>query len=262
MMKQYLDIPFSETEKRQLLLDIYLPDDIARPQLIIWIHGGAWLKGDKQPALPLKLLEHGFALACITYRFSHEALFPAQLVDCVTALNFLKEKSGEYGYSSEKVGLIGSSSGGHLAALMGTTSNQNIPENFIAKAFQVDAVVDMFGPVDFLSMLGQGMKFDAGSPKSPESRLLGAPIESVPDLVKSASPITYISELTPPFLIIHGTNDSWVPINQSELLYSALKTANKQVELIKIAGVNHEDKIFYADENIAQIADFFKSSLE
>ncbi len=183
---------------------------------MIWIHGGGWQNGNKGGGPALALLEQGFAVATINYRLSGDAIFPAQIHDCKAAVRHLRGKAKEYGIDPERFGVWGSSAGGHLVALVGTSGDVKELEGevgeFTSVSSRVQAVCDWFGPTDFLKMGGR--HDDAGSP---ESKLIGGPIQDNKELVAKANPITYVSADDPAFLIQHGDKDPAVPYNQSEL---------------------------------------------
>jgi acetyl esterase/lipase len=196
-------------------LDLYAPKKAKDVPLIVWIHGGAFLFGSKEgfpvEPVPLHFLLEGYAVASINYRLSPEAVFPAQLEDCKAAIRWLRAHAGEFGIDPNRIGVWGASAGGNLAALVGTTGEVrdfDVGEN-LGYSSRVQAVCDFFGPTDFLQMdahrLPGGQIHDA--PDSPESKLIGGPIQDNPDKVRRVNPITYVTKSAPPFLIVHGTLD-------------------------------------------------------
>jgi acetyl esterase/lipase len=260
-VKVVADLEFASPKGRPLLLDLYLPMGAAKPlPVIVWLHGGGWRIGDRKlgPDFRVRFAERGYAMASIEYRLSGEALFPAQIHDVKAAIRWLRSSANEFGLDSGKIGLWGSSAGGHLAALAGTTG-EGIHEDLGLEcadfSSDVQAVVDGYGPTDFLQMDAYSHKEIAVSSdpesdilqptlqhedkNSPESQLLGAPILSVPHLVKKANPITYIKKGLPPFLIMHGLSDTAVAPHQSELLYQALIAKGNEATLCLIEGLGH-----------------------
>ena len=225
-------------------LDLYLPRDGKNWPLVVWIHGGAWRGGDKERPPALRLLRSGYAVASINYRLSQHATFPAQLEDCKAAIRWLRAHADQYGYNADRIGVWGASAGGHLVALLGTTSDVkefDIGENG-NESSAVQAVVDFFGPTDFLKInaqAGAGSRLDHDAADSPESRLIGGPVLDNPEKAKRANPITYISADDPPFLIMHGEEDNTVPIGQSELLVTALEKAGVESALHRIPNAGH-----------------------
>ena len=209
--------PTSAAEK----LDIYLPSTGSAPYpVIISVHGGAFLMGDKadgQLTPMLAGLERGYAVVSVNYRLSGEAKFPAAVNDVKAAIRFLRANASKYGLDPQKFAVWGGSAGGNLAAMAGTSAGvDSLSDPSLGNASQSDAVqavVDWFGPIDFATMDSQLETSGAGpanhgAADSPESQYLGAPLASVPEEVKAADPATYISPDDPPFLIEHGTADA------------------------------------------------------
>jgi acetyl esterase/lipase len=243
-------------------LDLYAPKKAKNVPLIVWIHGGAFFFGSKEgfpvEPVPLHLLLEGYAVASINYRLSPEAVFPAQLEDCKAAIRWLRAHSDEIGIDPNRIGVWGASAGGNLAALVGTTGgirDFDVGEN-LDYSSRVQAVCDFYGPTDFLRMdthrLPDGQTHNA--PDSPESKLVGGPIQDNPDKVRRVNPITYVDKNAPPFLIVHGTLDRLVPFNQSELLVAALKAAGASVKFHPVEGGGH-GQYFGADGGRGLYAD-------
>jgi len=276
--RKWLDLPY-ETLSPTQKLDLYLPEKGQGPfPLIVSIHGGAWLFGDKadlQQVPMMEGLERGYAVACVNYRLSEEATFPAQVQDCQAAIRFLRVNAGKYLLDPDRVAAWGPSAGGHLVALLGTSAQVQEFEDPSAQhagtSCAVQAVVDWCGPVeDFLKMdeqfhaSGMGTP-DHSTPESPESKLLGARISTIPERVKAASPMTYINPGAPPFLIQHGELDPVVPVQQSVNFAAALAriAGPEKVTLEVLPGVHHHgDPAFETPENIARVLDFIDSCLK
>ncbi len=163
--------------------------------------------------------------------------------DCKAAVRWLRANAEKYSLDPDHFGAWGSSAGGNLVAMLGTTGETNlfdVGEN-LGVSSRVQAVADFFGPTDFLQMdahrLPKGMVHDAAD--SPESRYLGGPIQENKDTVAKANPMTFISTKTPPFLIAHGELDPLVPHHQSELQEAALKSAGVPVTFYTVKGAGH-----------------------
>ena len=242
------------TGYRPLRLDLYLPPVTRRPApVVVWIHGGAFMHGDRTALPPLLAQERlftrlplaGFAVASVEYRLSSEACFPAQLEDIQAAIRWLRARHDELGIDPARVAAWGESAGGHLAAFAGVAGETQGRDQAVAFAGQptdVMAVVDWYGPTDFAAMDRQApadsmMCHD--DPDSPESRLLGAPVQERPDLVARADPCRRATADAPPFLIMHGTLDRWVPFGQSELLATRLRDVGVTVDFRPIADADH-----------------------
>lgn len=240
----------------QQKLDLYLPKTNDKVPLIIFIHGGAFRGGDKSSENPTRFLADGYAVASLNYRLSPVAIFPAQIEDCKAAVRWLRSNAATYKLDADRFGAWGTSAGGHLVAMLGTTGDTRIfdvGENLEVSS-RVQAVADWFGPTDFLQMdahrLPNGMAHDP--PGSPESRLIGGPIQRNKEKAVSANPITYITSSAPPFLIVHGDADRLVPYHQSELLEAALKRAGVPVSLIIVKGAGHGVRNAATDEKRKQ----------
>ena len=256
------DLVYANVADRALKLDLYLPRGIeASPPLIVWVHGGAWRAGSKDRCPILWLISEGYAVASINYRLSQEAPFPAQIHDCKAAIRWLRSRSARHGYSAERIGVAGASAGGHLVALLGTSGGVKPLEGRVGQAEKsssdVQAVVDLFGPSNFLAMIGQPSEIDHAAPDSPESRLIGGPIEQHPGRVRGVNPITYVSEDDPPFLILHGSKDRIVPPSQSFLLNEALTAAGIETSLHFLEGAGHGGRRFFAEAQRDRMVHFF-----
>jgi acetyl esterase/lipase len=243
---------------RSLRVDLRIPADAGPFPLVVWIHGGGWLRGNKRltPNHPaLRQLDRNYAVASIEYRLSGEATFPAQLHDCKAAIRWLRANAARYRLDPERIAVWGSSAGAHLAALLGTTGGDPAFEDASmgnpGVSSRVQAVIDWYGPTDFLRM---GANHD--KPDSPESRLLGCPIQSCPDRAAQANPITHVTPDDPPFFIQHGSADRTVPINQSELLHHALRSAGVPVTYVPLQGVGHKLSHFARNENLRRVEAF------
>jgi len=235
------DIEYVPNGHERHKLDIYVPGKGEKLPLLIWVHGGAWVGGSKDRCPALPYLRDGYAVASINYRLSQHAIYPAQIEDCKAAVRWLRANAAKYKIDPDRFGVWGSSAGGHLVALLGTTGRVkdfDQGENLQVSS-KVQAVCDWFGPTDVtqMSKFPSTMKHD--TPDSPESKLLGGPVQENKDKAARANPITFVSKDAPPFLIMHGDKDPLVPMNQSELLVEALKKAGVEVTFQVIPGAGH-----------------------
>ncbi len=244
-VKVVKDLEYARADGRKLLLDLYLPERASGPRpLVVWIHGGGWSAGSKEGGRwrASQLTPKGYAVASIGYRLSGEAKFPAQIHDCKAAVRFLRANAEKYGIDPNRIVAWGSSAGGHLAALLGTSGGVEELEGDLGNPDQsscVQAVCDFFGPTDFTKMNDFPSAIDHDAARSPESKLIGGPIQQNKDKVAKANPITYVGKDDPPFLIVHGDQDRAVPYNQSELLHEALKKAGIETTLHRVKGGGH-----------------------
>ncbi len=237
------DIVYETVGDRKLPLDLYRPRSDKPTPLVIWVHGGAWRGGSKSGAGPaIGLLHRGYAVASVEYRLSGEAIFPAAIEDCKAAVSFLRLNAGKYNLDPAKFGAWGSSAGGHLVALLGTTSDvPDFDTHPVTKkaSSKIQAVCNWFGPSDFLRMNDFPGAMDHDARNSPESEFIGGPIQQNKGKSQKANPITYASPSDPPCLHMHGEADRLVPFNQSELLHGALKKAGASSTLYKVIKGDH-----------------------
>lgn len=239
----YRDLAYVTKGHTRQKLDLYLPREGKNLPLIINIHGGAFRGGSKEAGVPVDYLARGYAVASINYRLSQQAVFPAQIEDCKTAVRWLRAHATEYNLDHSHFAAWGSSAGGHLAAMLGTTGDVKafeVGEN-LGISSRVQAVVDYFGPTDFLQMdAHRTPNGQSHAPaNSPESQLIGGPIQENKEKAARANPITYVTSNAPPFLICHGDHDPLVPHHQSELLEAALKKASVPVTFYTVKGAGH-----------------------
>ncbi|MEM9281265.1 MAG: alpha/beta hydrolase [Verrucomicrobiota bacterium] len=236
------DIVFASPDGVDLLLDLYLPVGVENSPLVVHIHGGGWKNGDRSRCRLSWLPKHGFALASIEYRLSQEALFPAQIEDCKGALRWLRANSEKYGYDASKVVVSGTSAGGHLAGLMGTSGDVDDLEGTtggnLDQSSQVQGAIPYYGAHDFVSR-SQNQPSKTDEPNGGVYQLLGGPVQENLEAARLASPVTYITENDPPFLILHGENDPTVFLDQSEILHARLEEAGVSSQLIVEKGAKH-----------------------
>jgi len=250
------NVPYANDTLKRHLLDIYLPEKAgSNTPLIVWIHGGAWMLNDKYSDMSYMkntikgFIDSGYALASIDYRYSTEAVFPAQIQDCNQALEYLYQHAAQYKLDKNRIALIGFSAGGHLASLVGLSNNNGVKEFYPAVGkpnFKIKCVLDFYGPADLVA-LGSSPDTSVNNARNPVSILLGAlPLER-PDLAKRASPATYVDKNDPPFLIVQGEKDESVPYTQSKLLSSWLTVTGVKNQLIIVPNAPHYGEMFDAE---------------
>ena len=233
---------------RPLQLDVWVPASATPSPLVVWIHGGAWLFGDRrylpETLRPNQLFEElinaGLAVATIDYRHALEAQFPPQLNDAKAAVRYLRAYADVLGVDTSRIGVWGESAGGHLAALIALTAQRRSWRNarVLDESSAVDAVVDWYGVADLT------LRPQPDSAAQPPPELLVAPQDILvggqdQNAYSAASPITYVTPAAPPFLLVHGTADAVVPYLQSEALARALTEAGVPVRLVPIEGADH-----------------------
>ncbi len=260
------DLAYGSGSGRALHLDLYspekAPDKSASPlPFVLWIHGGGWVGGNRKPCGTTTLVPRGFVTASVEYRFSAEAVFPAQIEDCKAAIRWVRANALVLGVDPDRIGAAGASAGGHLAALLGVAGDAADLEGAggcCGISSSVCAVCDIFGPTDLLKFDGHGSIIVAADDTSVIAQLLGGSISSRRELATKASPISYVTKDDPPFLIVHGDKDKIVPLDQSKSFDAALSKAGVDSTLIVVKGVGHG--ALPADVN-AKITEFFETKL-
>lgn len=272
----WTDISYANASAAEKM-DIYLPHKTGPYPVIIVIHGGGFSGGDKNCLLLQSIkqaaINRCYAVVSINYRLSDEAKFPAQINDVKAAIRYIRANAAKYNMDPDKIVVIGSSAGGHLASLAGTSGdvtelqdsslgNSNVSD-------KVQAVVDLYGPINFITMDQQfkesGINGQTHSTISSQlSQLMGDDISLIPDQVAKANPETYISKDDPVFLIQHGSADNIIPYQQSVDLANKLKIiiGDEKVSLEIIQGAGHGDQQFGSTENIEKILNFLDTNLK
>jgi acetyl esterase/lipase len=225
-------------------LDLFLPAGAKQLPLVVWIHGGGWQNGSKTGTAAVSVLARGYAVASINYRLSSHAIFPALIEDCKAAIRWLRVHASEYGYDGTRIGVWGSSAGGHLVAMLGVTGDVKEFERGenLTVSSRVQAVVDFYGPTELHQMDAQKNQYSTmhhDAPDSPEAKLIGGPLQSNVDKSRRASPITYAAKSNAPILIVHGDADPLVPLPQSEKFLKALQNAQVDASLYVVKGGGH-----------------------
>jgi acetyl esterase/lipase len=249
------DLEYVQGGHERNRLDLYLPEKATRPlPVILFVHGGGWQRGDKTNTPARGFATKGYAVAAMNYRFSQHAVFPAQIHDCKAAVRWLRANAKKYGLDADHIGAWGGSAGGHLVALLGTTAGVKEfegPGGNVDQSSHVQAVVDWYGPTDFLTV----------GAKETRTKLLGGDPQQNKDNAMKASPMTYVSKDAAPFLIMHGDQDKTVPIAQSETFAEALKKAGANVTFVVLKGGKHGGALFTSAESMKLVEDFFAKHL-
>jgi acetyl esterase/lipase len=270
------DLAYAGLSKAQRL-DLYLPEGAGPHPLIISVHGGAFMGGDKadQQLQPMLAgLARGYAVASINYRMSGEAIFPALIQDAKAAVRWLRAHAAAYDLDPDRFAAWGGSAGGWQVLMMGVTGGAPVfawggmPHT--EQSDRLQAVVAWFPPTNFIKMdahlaesgLAPAPEEAHSGANSPESLLIGAKIDTVPELVRDTDPATYLHPAVPPMLLQHGTGDFIVPYQQSvEFGAAAERLAPGRVRVELLAGAGHGDERFGAPDNVARVLDFLDQNL-
>lgn len=244
-----LDQPYAGNDNPKQMVDVYLPKkrngDKPLP-VVAMIHGGGWVNGDRlgYAALGIQLARTGdYAAVGVGYRLSKEAHWPSQVYDCKAAIRWIRAHAKEYNLDADKIAVWGSSAGGHLSSLLGTSGDVKELEGDLGpnKDFssRVQCVVNLCGPEDFTKAL----MFDKqGQPiwnDDAVSGLLGGNAQEKTTEAKAASPVTHVTKDDPPFITFHGTKDQRVAYLHAEGIHAALQKAGVPSLLVPITDGGH-----------------------
>jgi len=231
------DLAFANVEGKPLLLDLARPKTGAGPfPVVLCIHGGGWRMGEKSEFLGtvFSLAEQGYVTATVNYRLAPAKRFPSQIQDVKTAVRCLRSRAKELNIDPDHVGVLGSSAGGHLALLLGTTEAQDFPPvgEYPSFSSAVQAVVSIAGPTDLTRRFPDASEWMAVD-------LIGKSREEAPKAYERASPLYHVSPTDAPVLAIHGTRDELVPYEQSIALAAALKNVGVEADVFTIQNGGH-----------------------
>ncbi len=259
---RYIDLRYADGYGVDHLLDLEVPDSEEPVPLVVFVHGGGWVNGDKASNRADVLVPYGYAVASINYRLSRTDTWPAQIHDCKAAIRWLRGNGDRFNIDTERIGVWGSSAGGHLVAMLGTTTGLSEVQidtltidlegdvgTFPEQSSAVQAVCDYYGPSDLLNTPGM-------SP-GPITALLGIEAGQFPALAQSASPIYFVDPEDVPFLIFHGTLDPVVPLSHSENLHAALLQNQVPSTLVVLEGAGHGGLEFREEPVTQTIVQFF-----
>ena len=257
------DIAYANPDGHTLLLDVFRPADGNRPlPVIVFVHGGGWKNGSRKSGEKNAgwLVGEGFAVVSIEYRLTEVAQWPAQIDDCYEAVRWVRRNAEKYNFDPDHIAAWGTSAGGHLVALMGTRPCPNKEE----VSSRVQAVCDWFGPSDLLTMppnnVGSG-RTEKDVANSNGAKLLGVTVKDDTGLANDASGLHHVSPDDCAFLIMHGSEDPGVPLNQSERLHAKLTAANVDSRLHVVEGAGHGGKLFQTPASRSVVRAFFTKHL-
>jgi acetyl esterase/lipase len=262
----HADVTYATVDGTELKLDLYLPKQVDKLKLLVWVHGGAWRAGSRAD-MPLKdLIDAGYAIASVDYRLSPVAPFPAQIHDIKAAIRFLRGNQKKYRYAADNIGILGNSAGGHLAALVGVTNGHEQLEgkvgDFPAESSGVQAIVSYYGMSNLTTILSQSTPHGLKVRVPALQLLLGGQPEDQPDLARLASPVFHVDAQDPPLLLIHGDQDPQAPINQSHELEGKYEAVGATCRFIVVHGGKHGGLEFFDDARAKIVREFLSSALK
>jgi acetyl esterase/lipase len=226
-----IDVTYCTMDNSPQKMDLYFPDSGGPWPVLVYVHGGSWMHGDKSEATMFARLMtvQGYLVASINYRLYPAAGYPAMIQDVKCAIRSLRANAGQYNLDGNRIGAVGVSAGGHLASLLGT-SGQDMGWDggeYLDQSSRVQAVIAMAGVMDLTR------NFPNANIET--MKLIGFGEHNIVE----ASPITYVTEDDPPFLLIHGDMDTTVPVEQSQLMYDRLVQMNVPVQLVIVKNAGH-----------------------
>ncbi|MBL9200315.1 MAG: alpha/beta hydrolase [Opitutaceae bacterium] len=261
------DLAYGPHPERNLL-DLYLPAPGSPAPIIVWLHSGGWYSGGRGNGGPARAwVRRGYAVAAVAYRFSSDAVFPAQIEDCQRAIRWLRAHAKQHGLDPARIGVWGYSAGGHLAALLATAPEAfpappDDPHRAVSPA--VAAACAQAAPTDLAAWDRQALpeaNVIANAPDSMVARLLGATPAAAPAAAARASAVTHLSRATAPVFLVHGDRDRAVPPAQSVAFHAELRAAGVESVLHLVPGGGHADETFTRGLPLEAIAAFFDRHL-
>lgn len=252
MMKKFENVIYKMTETHPLYFDLEVPEDVDNPPLIMWIHGGGWKDLNRKWNLVSNMAQRGYAVASIDYRYSDEACFPADIIDCKDALWYLRQHAAEYGYDPRKIIVAGDSAGGHLAELIGVSAGNKDWEQEGGADYSVCAAISFAGAV-----LLEDEKL--GVDNKVLTQLIGVDSRTKTYLqrVQAARPVNYINGTEPPFLLVYGTEDEYIAPKDPRTLRNALENAGVPVHMYYIPGGHHGNAGRLVDDIVCEFLDYY-----
>jgi acetyl esterase/lipase len=247
-VNSFRDLEYAVVDGQSLRLDLFVPEETAsKPPLLVWIHGGGWTKGSKSQFNPifLRLTEEGYATASVDYRLEGLNSHPKQIHDFKGAVRWLRAQSEKYGYDTTRIAVGGGSAGGHLALLLGLSDGVKELEGNVGgnldQSSRAHAIIDLYGPSQLQLFAEESKRF--GRNKTPE-------------LLRSASPLTYLDKHDPPVIIFYGDQDKVVPPKQNEVVHQQYQAAGLQSSLHMIKGAGHGGPQFSDEKRYELVKEF------
>lgn len=261
-------IEYAAPEGSPLLLDLRVPDGAGPHPVIVYLHSGAWIMGDRFGGPAVRQASRGYAVASIEYRLAPQHIWPAQVEDTKAAIRWLRANAARFRLDPDRIGIFGTSAGAHIGSVAATSSGIGWLEGLALGNAQfpshVKAVVDLYGPTDLLRIDEDKLPcipLDGNAGWMPMSLLMGCPIQQCQEWTRTASPMSYVTPDDPPFLIMHGMLDCLVPFQQSIALHDHLRAANVDSTLVLIPKGDHGGRVFDEPQYQATVDAFLDEHL-
>lgn len=247
----YEALEYAAPSGTSLLMDLRVPDGSGPHPVIVYLHSGAWIMGDRFGGPAVRQASRGYAVASIEYRLAPQHIWPAQVEDTKAAIRWLRANAARFRLDPERIGIFGTSAGGHIGSVAATSNGVGWLEGLALGNPQfpsgVKAVVDLYGPTDLLRIEEDKLPcipLDGNLPWMPMSQLMGCPIQQCQEWTRTASPMSWVTADDPPFLIMHGMLDCLVPFQQSIALHDHLRAAGVDSTLVLIPKGDHGGRVF------------------
>lgn len=265
----YEALEYANPDGVRLLLDLRVPDTAGPHPVIVYLHSGAWIMGDRTGGPALRQATRGYAVASIEYRLAPKYVWPAQVEDTKAAVRWLRANAARFHLDPNRIALFGTSAGAHIAAVAATTGGIETFEGLELGNAQfssrVQAVVDLYGPTDLLRLESDKLPcipLDGNASWMPPSLLMGCPVQSCKERTMTASPMTYATKDDPPFLIMHGMLDCLVAYTQSVSLHEKLEAAGVDSRLLLLPNGEHGGSAFDEQKYKDAISEFLDAKLK
>lgn len=261
------DIAYAEVAGQELMLDLYTPQGVEDPGLVLWVHGGAWRTMTRKSRPTQSIVEAfvpaGYAVASVEFRMSTEAQFPAQIHDIKAAIRFLRARQQELGVNAERIVAMGNSSGGHLAAVLAVSNNaaglselQGEVGEHPEQSSDVQGVVSYYGASNLTTILAQSTPHGLSVREPALDLLLGGQPGEQTELARLASPALQVNSHSVPLLLLHGDQDPQMPINQAHEIHGAYQSQGLDVQFEVVHSAAHGGALFHDQSRNEIVLDF------
>ena len=257
------NLEYANPDSQHLQLNLARPKAATRPlPAILCIHGGGFRGGTREgyDAFCIKLAQHGFVAATVSYRLAPKYQFPAAIYDVKAAVRWLRGNASKFQIDPARIGATGGSAGGHLAQFLGVTAGIKEfegDEGNLDQSSSVNCVVNQYGPSDFTQSYGKSVDAAEVLPL-----FLGGDLASQRLRHIRASPLYWVTPSAAPTLLLHGTEDKYVAHEQAVWMHERLLACGVEVELLSLQGAGHGFKGADAEKAEKALIEFFDKHLK
>jgi len=262
------NLEYANVRGQSLALDLRVPDGRGPFPVILYLHSGAWITGDRFGGPVIRQVSRGYAVASIDYELAPLSVWPALIEDAKAAVRWLRANAARFHLDPDRIGVFGTSAGGHIGSVLGTSggvaSLEGMQLGNAQFSSRVKAVISLYAPSDLLKLDDQKLPcipLDGNASYMPPSLLMGCAIQDCKEKTMTANPISYITPDDPPFLLMHGMLDCLVPFQQSVMLQQALEAAHVDSTLVLLPTAQHADKQFQDAKYQKIVDDFLDTNL-